>query len=252
MTMDTILIYKDNLPHIWYNLEAVAVLFQAYKGGNMEYISSIIEAVGVIIGSCLGALIAAGYIGKAFKSNITPLFRTYSDKSHNAHKIMCKAKNTIHIVAAIGDQLLETHETRILRYLKRGVKLYFLIQETSRYYELEHYINANTLFLDDHYDYVRNSTLAKLKKIQTEFPDLVEIREFPLFLSASYIGIDIDDNCTNSWPSHATIQVMLYQYAVEAHMCPITYFSYKDNQELFKSTASSILDMWSNGNELNL
>ncbi len=218
----------------------------------MEYISSIIEASGGIVGSAVGAFIAAGYIGKAFKNNITPQFRTYSDEKHDVHKIMRRAKNSIYIVAAIGDQLLEKQEKRIPEYLKKGIQLRFLIQEKPQYYELEHYINASRDFTDEYYDLVRESALEKLKKIQAAFPTQVEIKEFPFFLPASYIGIDIEEDiATNSWLPHAIIQVMLYQYAVAAQMCPITYFSFKDNQELFKSTANCILEMWNKGKKLN-
>ena len=216
-----------------------------------EYISSITEAGGGIVGSVASAFIAAGYIGKAFKANIAPQFRTYSDEKHDVHKLMRTAKNNIYIVASIGDQLLEKHEKRISGYLKKGVKVRFLIQKKPQYYELEHYINANQDFTDEHYALVRNSALKKLKRLQMEFPTRVEIREFPFFLSASYIGIDIEENiATNSWLSNAIIQVMLYQYAVPAQKCPITYFSFKDNRELFKSTANCILEMWSNGEKL--
>lgn len=219
----------------------------------MEYISSIIEAGGGIISSVAGAFIAAGYIGKAFKANIAPQFRTYSDEKHDVHKLMRTAKKSIYIVAAIGDQLLEKHEKRISGYLKKGVRLHFLIQKKPQYYELEHYINANNDFTDEHYDFVRNSVLEKLKRLQTEFPTQVQIREFPFFLSASYIGIDIEEDiATNSWLPNAIIQVMLYQYAVPAQMCPITYFSFKDNRELFKSTANCISEMWHKSKQVEL
>lgn len=222
-----------------------------WEGHLVEYISSIIEAGGGIVGSVAGAFIAAGYIGKAFKANIAPQFRTYSDEKHDVHKLMRTAKNSIYIVASIGDQLLEKHEKRIWGYLKKSVRLHFLIQKKPQYYELEHYINANNDFTDEHYDLVRNSALEKLKRLQTEFPTQVEIREFPFFLSASYIGIDIEEDvATNSWLSHAIIQVMLYQYAVPSKMCPITYFSFKDNRELFKSTANCISEMWSKGEKV--
>lgn len=219
----------------------------------MEYISSIIEASGAIVASSLSAFIAAGYIGKAFKSNITPQFHTYSDKKHDIHKMLRKAKNNIYIVTSIGDRFLEKYEKRISEYLKKGVQLHFLIQQKTQYYELEHYINANQDFTNEFYDFIRKSVLEKLKKFQTEFPNQVEIKEFPFFLSASYIGIDIEEDITtNNWLPHSAIQVMLYQYAVATRMCPITYFSFKDNQELFESTANCILEMWNKGEPLRM
>lgn len=214
----------------------------------MEYIPSIIQAVAAIISSVLGAFIAAGYISKIFKTNLSPLFRTYSDNRHDAHKIMRTAKNSIYIVAAVGDQFLEKYEKHIEKYLKKGISIRFLMQTEKQFYELEYYINANNKFDKQYYKQVREKSLNTLKSLKSKFPNQVEIKEFNSFFSASYIGIDIEQNlATMQFPAHAIIQVMLYQYGVTAKKCPITYFSLNYNQDLFESTANSILEMWNDG-----
>lgn len=222
-----------------------------------EYIPSLIEAIGGIIASVLAAFIAAGYVSKAFNRNIAPLFLTYSDRKHDVGKILRKAKKNIYLVASIGDQLFVSQEQQIREHLKKTIKifgkseklkLYVLIQGKSQYYELEKYINANHKLSDEEYAQLRVTTLEKFKKIQEDFPNQVEIREFHSFLSASYIGVDIDDGYpdTKVMPD-AIIQVMLYQYGVTAQSCPITYFSFKENEALFRSTSNSICDMWEHG-----
>lgn len=223
----------------------------------VEYIPSLIEAIGGIIASVLAAFIAAGYVSRAFNRNIAPLFLTYSDKKHDVGKILRKAKRNIYLVASIGDQLLASQEQRIRELLKKTikvcgkserVKLYVLIQGESQYYELEKYINASHKLSDEEYAKLRVTTLEKFKKIKEDFPNQVEIREFHSFLSASYIGIDIDDGVPNTivMPD-AIIQVMLYQYDVTAQSCPITYLSFKENEALFRSTSHSIYEMWGQG-----
>lgn len=225
-----------------------------------EYIPSLIEAIGGIVASVLAAFIAAGYVSKAFNRNIAPLFRTYSDKKHDVGKMLRKAKKNIYIVASIADQLLVAQEQQIRANLKKTIKiygkneklkLYVLILGKSQYYELEKYINKNHKLSVEEYTHLRETTLEKFKKIQEDFPEQVEIREFHSFLSASYIGVDIDDEYpdTRVMPD-AIIQVMLYQYGVTAQSCPITYFSFKENEALFRSTSDSICDMWAHGESI--
>lgn len=211
----------------------------------MEYISALIEACGVVLGAVLGALIAGGYISKMFKSNLLPLFQTYSDEKHDVNNLMRKATENLYIVVSIGDRLLDKYENQILSYLKRGVKLKFLIHEKTKFFEMENYINASSQLNENDYIDYRNKALEILRGFKRNYPKLVEIREFPLIFSASYIGVDIEENLiTNEWPSHSMIQVLLYQYNVKTKDSPITYFSPKANRELFRRTAQCILDMW--------
>ena len=125
---------------------------------------------------------------------------------------------------------------------------HFLMQTKKQYYELEYYINANNEFDKQYYKQVREKSLNTLKNLKSKFSNQVEIKEFNSFFSASYIGIDIEqDLVTMQFPVHAIIQVMLYQYGVTAEKSPITYFSLNYNQDLFESTANSILEMWNDG-----
>ncbi len=217
----------------------------------MEIAASIIQAVGTIV----AAIIAAGYIGRSFEKSLSSLLVTYSDQKHNAHKMMRWAKENIYVVAGVGDQFLEKYKDELEGYLKKGVKLRFLIQAPIQYYEFEQYINSKKKPDYLHYFEVRESTLRMLNRLRTknsgEYADKIEIREFPSFLTASYIGVDIEkSDFSSKWHPHAVIQVMLYQYNVEARNSPITYFSYKNNKSLFESTADSILEMWNDGRKL--
>lgn len=218
----------------------------------MEYISALIEACGVVLGAVLGALIAGGYISKMFKSNLLPLFQTYSDEKHDVHRLMRKATENIYIVVSVGDKLLSKYEKRILSYLKRGVKLKFLMHEKAKFLELENYINASSKLDENDYTDYRNKALEILWAFKRNYPELVEIRESSLIFSASYIGIDIEENLiTNEWPSHSMIQVLLYQYHVKPKDSPITYFYPKANRELFRRTAQCIFDMWDAATEID-
>lgn len=219
----------------------------------MEYILALIEACGGILGAVLGALIAGGYISRTFKGNVLPLFRTYADKKHDAHKMMRKAQKNIYIVASIGDQLLEKHEKQIQAYLNKGIELRFLIHNADLHYELEKYIGVHNDFDREYYTQIRSRTIEKLLKLKQDFPNLVKIQEFNLFYTASYIAIDIEEDIiTHKWPAHSMIQVMLYQYGIVAEECPITYFSPKVNQKLFENTAQCILNMWDAGHEIQV
>ncbi|MCH5353759.1 MAG: hypothetical protein J1E06_09875 [Acutalibacter sp.] len=220
---------------------------------KMEYIVALIGAGGTVLAAILGALIASGFVSQMFKRNVLPLFRTYSDKKHDVHRLMRGATENIYFVVSLGDQLLKKYGEKMQSYLERGVKLKFLIHEESKYLELENYINDcpksdDKKLIDD-----RNEVLDILRGLKQKYPKLVEIRESSLFFSASYIGIDIEENLiTNERPSSSIIQVMLYQYEVQAKNSPITYFTPKTNRDLFESTAESILKMWNAATKLEM
>ena len=219
---------------------------------KIEYIVALIGAGGTVLAAILGALIAGGYISKMFNRNVLPLFRTYSDERHDAHKLMRRAKESIYFVVSIGDELLKKYEKQMKSYLKRGIELKFLIHEEAKYFELESFINGSLEIDKDGPMDARNETMEKIRILKKDYPGLIEIVEFPLFFSASYIGVDIDAEkspATNEWPSSSLIQVMLYQYRVPAKDSPITYFTPKANRELFESTAESIIAMWDNAVE---
>lgn len=217
---------------------------------KIEYIVALIGAGGTVLAAILGALIAGGYISKMFNRNVLPLFRTYSDERHDAHKLMRRAKESIYFVVSIGDELLKKYEKEMKSYLRRGVKLKFLIHEEAKYFELEDYINGSLEVDKEESIDSRNAAMEKLRLLKKKDSTLVEIRESSLFFSASYIGIDIEKKqTTDEWPSSSIIQVMLYQYEVQANNCPITYFTPETNRNLFESTAESIIAMWDNAVE---
>ncbi len=218
----------------------------------MEYIPSLIEAAAGIASSVLGAFIAAGYLSRVFEKNISPLFYTYSDEKHDVYKLIRKADSSIYVVVGVGDQFLRKYEKRLEKCLKRGVTLHFLMQTESQYCAFERYIHAVDDSDDCQYVEVRESALCILNRLKLSYPNQVQVREFHGYLTASYIGIDIDErNVSPKWSPHAIIQVMIYQYGVAAQDSPISYFSAKHNQKLFESTANSIMEMWGDGKRID-
>lgn len=219
----------------------------------MEWVSSLIQALGTVVGAIVGALITSGYIKVIYKRNEPAIIRTYSDEDHNAHELMRKATQSIFIVVSIGDHLIEKHLNQMRIYLRKGVKLRFLIHNEVRYYELENYINADVDLNRENYKKIRNDTLEKLQRLKQDFPKQVEIRIFCSYLTASYIGIDIGkDETFNEWNSNSTVQMMVYQYGVKTKNNPITYFSFENNRKMFQSTVESILNMWHESQEFSI
>ncbi|MDD5903390.1 MAG: hypothetical protein PUC64_00250 [Clostridium sp.] len=213
----------------------------------MEIISSIIESCGVII----GALIAGGYISSAFKRYAIPLFHTYSDGDHNVCNLLRKAQNNIYFVMSIGDKFLSKYEQQLRIYLNRRIKVNILIHSENEYYKFENYICDDSCSYD--FPSIRKETLAKLRKLATDYPELVEVREFSSFFAASYIGIDIEqDVLTGQWPSHSMLQMMVYQYKVNCANSPISVLSIRSNRDLFISTANCILNMWDAGSRIQI
>lgn len=147
----------------------------------MQYVNSLIEAIGGIIGAVLGAFIAGGYISKIFKNNIPRIFHTYSENERDVSKIMRKAQKDIYIVASVGDRLLEKYENKIKLYLKKGIHIFFLLHNEEEYLKLEEYLHIEEPFNINFYQQIRETTLEIIKKLKNEFPGQVEVKEFSSF-----------------------------------------------------------------------
>lgn len=209
-----------------------------------EITSSIIEAAGTV----LAAIIGVGWIGKIVNRNVATNFFNYSNKKHNLNRLMRRAKNSITIVVAYGDNLLDTYESNIEAYLKHGIQVQYLMLSKKRAFEID----------KEFYNMDEESIAEAIKKVLDSLERLsgkynnIEIREIDTFLTASYIGIDIDEDINEQWKSNSIVQLMLYQFHIETPQAPITYFSPKHNLLQFKNTVKSIQDMWLSGKNLNI
>lgn len=211
-----------------------------------NYIPSIIEAFGTII----AAVLASGIIRNMFKNHVIPLLQVYSGNENSARKKIRKAKKNIYIVVSVGNHLLEACNKEIRSKLRKGVKLKFLIQDERMVHEQKKYIKGDEGLSAVSSKEKRDKVLKSLEVLKNKFPKLIEVREFHSMLTASYIGIDIDDDDSEQRLSHSLIQIMIYQYGVESAKTPITWATREDHSEIFKSTEQSILHMWDMSDEL--
>ncbi len=201
-----------------------------------QIVSAFIQAGGTIIAAICAALFAKSIV----KESIKPLFKSYSDKSHDLSDLTQNAVNDIFIIVAIGNRLLEKYLSEFESKIKDGIHFRYLLLDMERYKELEIYMNDE---LSNSDEYVQ--VLQKLLKLQSDYPNLVEIRTFHGFMSASYIGIDICPETENLHIlSSSIIQAMLYQYRVQAKNSPITYISPKSDEKCYRSTVSCMKEMW--------
>lgn len=203
-----------------------------------EILSALIQAMGTIT----AAIIATVFANRIVKKHSYSYFRSYEDKHHDLTDITRKAKNDIFIVVAIGDILLEKYNNEIEKYLKRGIKIKYLILDNEKVLEFERYLNGRNT---EDFRRSRREALERLEKLQNDYEDLFEVRTFHSMFTASYIGVDIwqlpgeNANCENS-----VIQTMLYQYRVGAEKSPITYISPKNDYKQYQTTVKSIKEMW--------
>lgn len=201
-----------------------------------QIISALIQAIGAILAALLAALFARSIV----KDAVSPHFHSYSESSHDLRDITRKAQSDIFIVVAIGDRLLEKYMSEFERQLKAGICIRYLFLDHSGFSNLDTYLH-DAPSRDGAY----LSALKRLSELKEKYPSLMNVRIFPNYMSASYIGVDI-------WPTPPTpsilpssvIQTMLYQYHVAAKDSPITYLSPKTDKKQYNSTVQSIKDMW--------
>lgn len=202
---------------------------------SSEIIASIIQAFGTVI----AAFVAALFAQKIVRKEIRPYFHSYADKNHDLSDITMKAQSDIFIVAAVGDRLLKRYRSELERNLKSGIQVRYLLLDKSGFQKQENYLNG--VDVDEQ---IYNDVLRELKELKEKYPQLLEVRIFHGFLTASYIGVDIwPDPLKGSLPNQV-IQVMLYQYLVHAENSPITYLSLETDKEHYTSTVNSIKSMW--------
>lgn len=207
-----------------------------------EIVCALIEAMGTILAAAIGV----GWLGKIVKKNMDTYFFSYSDTKHDLHRIMRRAKNSLTIVVAYGDRLLESYGNEIESYLKRGIQVEYLMLDREHafsldrdYYQKKEQETAEAL----------DRTLRKLEKL-SQYENL-QIRESNLFLSASYIGVDLYEPLEKRGVS-PVIQVMIYQFGIRTPQSPITYLFPDANPRQFETTAECIQKMWEHGKPLDI
>lgn len=200
-----------------------------------EIIAAIIQAGATIVAALIAVLLAGRVIKKEFK----PLFRSYSDKSHNLSDIIGKAKSDIFIVAIVGDQLLGTYGDELEKYLEKGIQIRYLLCDKYRFKDQEKYMHGRDVEVA-----VYEKVICKLEDLKKEYSKQLDVRIFHEYLTASYIGVDIWPAFPRRTHPDSIIQIMLYQYRVVAEHSPITYLSPESDRVHYWSTVRSIKEMW--------
>lgn len=212
-----------------------------------EIICSLIEAGGGIFSAIIAAagVIIAALIGKkVVKTDIKPLFKSYSDESHNPTNLINKAKHSIIIVTASGLKLIPRIKSDIEKKLNAGVQIRFLYLTLDEFLRMEKYLHGDKAKGEKHYNLLTDT----LRELAQEHKEQFQIRTFSSPMSASYIGIDILGKAS----SNSVIQVMQYQYKIKASDSPIISLYPRRDAEHFDRTVGTIQEMWETGIEVPL
>ena len=204
-----------------------------------EIVCSIIEGVCAII-----AAISATMLGTSKLTNIinrNSYLINYAESSFKACEIMQKAKERIIIVVVYGDNFLMEYEEYLISYMKRGVKIEFLMLEANKAYN---FVKSMKLNRNNNMKNASNKTNQRLRRLANY--DLMEIRTTKEHITASYIAVDIDRKNEKRKKS-AAIQMMVYQKGIESKELPIIYLNPKKNVKFFENTVKCIQSMWNNG-----
>lgn len=205
--------------------------------------NSICSAVIVFFGDVLsaGITVAGGiFISNRFISNNV---KTYIDSGYDASHIMNRAKDSIYIVAEIGDELWEKHKSDFIRYLDSGVDIYWLIASKKYFEQVNNYIESDVT-CDK-----RTSVIKEMLELQSlDKNGRFILQTFNGFITSSYIAVDIDmEDIDGRWGKSSVIHYMPYCYKENSSKSPIQNIYANKNKEVFKSLALSIKKMWQDG-----
>lgn len=126
------------------------------------------------------------------------------------------------------------------KLLKNGIKIRYLLLTENRLKETVNYIHGNNIDIS-----FRKDIIKDIKKLKDKYQDIFECREFDSMMTASYICVDtIFNPPTKQFISSSIIQVMLYQYKIQANTSPITYISPQTDKKEFLNTVECIKQMW--------
>ncbi len=212
------------------------VILQSVVGASGSIIAAIITTVGTII----AAIIATKGAKKIVKESMNSRFRTYGDKSHDVTDILAHSQNDVFFAAVIGDKFIKEYFEYIKKLLSRGIKVRYLLLAKDKLKEELCYIHGEEINMDYREDVIRS-----LNELKLQYRDLFEWREFDLFMTESYVCVDIMLNPpTQKYISSSVIQTMLYQYKTPTKESPITYISPKTDEKEFLTTVQCIKRMW--------
>ena len=196
----------------------------------MDFLGSLLEAGGVVLAAKIGV---SGLNTIAQKH-----FDNYRDKNHNLSRLLAKAESEITVVAEYGNKLLEEYATVIENRMRHGVVVRYLMLTTEAAEKMDRdFLCVNGIHTREEVEKVRE----KLRTMQSVGE--IEVREWNLPLTASYIGIDLNYSFGKS---ESALQVMTYLYKTETKASPISYLTYKEDYNRFSTTVNSINQMWDN------
>ena len=215
-----------------------------------EIICSLIEAGGGILSAIIsttGVIIAALIARKVVKNDIKPILKSYSDESHNPSNLINKAKHSIIIVTASGLKLIPRVKSDIEKKLSAGIQIRFLYLTLDEFLRMEKYLHGDKGKGKIQYNLLTDT----LRELSQKYRNQFQVRTFSAPMSASYIGIDILSDL-GKVSSNSVIQVMQYQYMINASASPIISLYPGRDAEHFDRTVETIQKMWETGIEVPL
>lgn len=196
----------------------------------MDLLGSLIEAAGIVVAAKIGV--------KGFDSITQKRIDNYQAKNHDLGKLLVKAEVEITIVAAYGDELLNQYASTIANCMRHGIAVRYLM----------HTIDAAEKMNKDFLCKKNAQTKDEVTNVRNKLHSLhsagrIEVREWDQPLTASYIGIDLNEKRQKCEP---TLQIMTYLYNTPSKETPISYVTYKEDYKRFSVIVKSINQMWDN------
>lgn len=212
--------------------------------------SQIISAI-IGCGGALGAAgIAAGAAVRIEKKLIPKKIETFSDKFHNVMKIIDRAKDSIYIVAQIGDNFWDLYKENIEKLMdaNKNLRVNCLVLDKEKYKELQEFTHENKS--EEEYKVKYERTMNKLKKLQ-ENQDRFILKQFHQIMTASYIAVDIEiPEVKDKWAPSSAIQIMMYQYDLPACDSLIVTINPAIGTDKYEKTVKSIIEMWNSADPI--
>lgn len=191
------------------------------------------------------AYIAARKVEETAANVAEKFFYKYVGNERKAKEVMDSAKESITVIANCGIFFLEEYKEDLSKYLRKGIKINYLLLDKDNYMVMDKYIKNCKEANEDNY----NKSADILNDLKKENKNELEIRIFRNFLTESYICSDLEiDPNTNKWNSKATIQVMAYQYGTLPGNAPMTIIRTKE--KIFDTFAETVQRIWEEGEKV--
>lgn len=179
--------------------------------------------------------------------NLKPVSQYYSEKNHDVGTIIRNAQNDIFVSTAVGNKFLAKYADDIEEKLKAGVGVQYMLLGLDRFYEMEEYLHGK----DVKSEKIHYAVLKILKSWKEKYPDLLIAKYFHGYMTASYVGVDIEVELENrKIHDSSVLQVMHYQFRTKAKNSPIQYIFPEKDDKLFYSTVESVVAMWRSGEKI--